>query len=98
MRSKANIRRIEAHEHAFLADLIRANGHETLLIDVGTGGPPQVKPDVTRTEVAFVASVDLDEYTSRGDRGECVTVMASAAPRMLEKLFADGRIDAVEGL
>ena len=33
-------------EHAFVAERIREHGHQVLLIDVGTGGPPQVTPDI----------------------------------------------------
>ncbi len=33
-------------EHAFIADLIRQHGHQVLLIDAGTGGPPQIAPDI----------------------------------------------------
>ena len=35
-------------EHAFLAKQIQLRGHEVLLIDVGTGGEPQVQPGVNR--------------------------------------------------
>ncbi|MFM8435708.1 MAG: Tm-1-like ATP-binding domain-containing protein, partial [Planctomycetia bacterium] len=42
----------KGREHAFVAERIRARGHATLLIDVGTGGPPQVPPDISREEVA----------------------------------------------
>ena len=39
-------------EHAFVAEQIRARGHDVLLIDVGTGGEPEVSPEITRFEVA----------------------------------------------
>jgi uncharacterized protein (UPF0261 family) len=35
---------------------------------------------------------------ARGDRGECVTAMAKAAPRLLERLVAEGRIQGVIAL
>ena len=44
-------------EHAFLAERIRARGHQVLLIDVGTLGEPQVKPDVSRAEVALAGGI-----------------------------------------
>ncbi|TWU01402.1 Tm-1-like ATP-binding domain-containing protein [Neorhodopirellula pilleata] len=85
-------------EHAFLADEIRRIGHQPLLIDVGTGKAAQVNPDITSEEVASAGEVDLAELKQRGDRGECVSAMAMAAPRILERLFRDGRIDAVVSL
>ena len=67
-------------EHAFVADLIRKRGHEVLLIDVGTGGEPQIAPDVTRFEVAEAGGIDLQPLIDGQDRGECVEAMSKAAP------------------
>lgn len=88
----------KGREHAFVAERIRARGHEPLLIDVGTGAEPAVRPDVTRAEVAAAAGLDLAAVAARGDRGECVTAMAKAAPRLLERLAAEGRIQGVIAL
>ncbi len=85
-------------EHAFVAERIRARGHSTLLIDVGTGDPPSVVPDFTREQVATAAGLDLTELLARKDRGECVMAMCGAAPVFLAKLAAEGKIDAVISL
>lgn len=85
-------------EHAYLADLIRAKGHEVILIDVGTGTEPTVEPDITREEVAQAAGIDLAEIQSRHDRGECVVAMSQAAPVMLAKLAREGKIHGVISL
>ena len=42
----------KGEEHAFVAALIARHGHKPLLIDVGTGGPATVQPDITREQVA----------------------------------------------
>ena len=39
-------------EHGFVAELIRARGHRTLVIDLGTDGPPQLEPDISREAAA----------------------------------------------
>lgn len=85
-------------EHRFVAELIRARGHRTLVIDVGTGGPPQIPPDISREEVAHLAGIDLAAIVARHDRGEAVAAMAQAAPVVLAKLLAEGRIDGVLSL
>ena len=85
-------------EHAFVAELIRARGHETLLIDVGSGDSPTVTPDITREQVAAEAGLDLAALVSRRDRGECVVAMSAAAPVLLEKLAAEGKIQGVISL
>jgi uncharacterized protein (UPF0261 family) len=88
----------KGEEHAFVANLIRRRGHEVLLIDVGSGGPPVVKPDITRDEVAAAGKIDLAALSARRDRGECVVAMSQAAPKMVEKLFRDGRIEGIISL
>lgn len=85
-------------EHGYVAELIRARGHNTLLIDVGSGAPPGVTPDITRDEVAAAAGVDLASLVARRDRGECVTAMTQAAPVLLSRLASEGRIDGVISL
>ena len=88
----------KGHEHQFVADLIKKNGHEPLLIDVGSGDEPQVTPDVTRYQVAEAAGVELQPILDRKDRGECVTAISKAAPVLLEKLAAEGEIHGVISL
>ncbi|MCP4508672.1 MAG: UPF0261 family protein [Fuerstiella sp.] len=88
----------KGHEHAFVADFIRGLGYQTLLIDVGTGDTPQVTPDISREEVARAGGVAIEELMSRADRGECVSAMAQAAPKLLEQLHSEGRIDGVVSL
>jgi uncharacterized protein (UPF0261 family) len=85
-------------EHAFVANRIRARGHQTLLIDIGTGGPPTETPDFTREQVAAFAGIDLAEILTRRDRGECVLAMINAAPVFLAKLAAAREIDGVISL
>ena len=85
-------------EHGFVAGQIRARGHKTLVIDVGTDQPPRLRPDVSREEVARLAGIDLAALTARHDRGECVAAMANAAAVVLAKLQSEGRIDGVISL
>ena len=88
----------KGEEHAFVAELIRKRGHETLLIDFGTGANPTVVPDITRHEVAEAGGIALDEILARHDRGESVSAMSEAAPALLSKLHAEGKIQGVISL
>ncbi|NNM31357.1 MAG: UPF0261 family protein, partial [Akkermansiaceae bacterium] len=88
----------KGEEHAFLAERIREQGHDTLLIDVGTGGDPQVAPDVTRFEVAEAGGIDLQPLIDKHDRGECVVAMSEAAPVLVARLAAEGKIDGIISL
>lgn len=88
----------KGEEHAFVAERIRARGHQALLIDVGSGSEPGVEPDITREEVAAAGGVDLEALMAKKDRGRCVVAMSEAAPVLLRKLADDGRIDGVISL
>ncbi|YCM46841.1 Tm-1-like ATP-binding domain-containing protein (plasmid) [Verrucomicrobiaceae bacterium 227] len=88
----------KGHEHAFVADLIRQKGHDVLLIDLGTGGDPQITPDITRFQVADSINLDLQALLDKQDRGECVVAMSKAAPVLLARLAEEGKIDGVISL
>ena len=88
----------KGEEHAFVAALIARLGHKPLLIDVGTGGPATVQPDITREQVAASAGIDLAALMAKKDRGECVVAMTKAAPACVAKLAAEGRIDGIISL
>jgi uncharacterized protein (UPF0261 family) len=81
-----------------VAALIARHGHNPLLIDVGTGGPATVQPDVTREQVAAAAGIDLAALMAKKDRGECVVAMTKAAPAFVAKLAAEGKIDGIISL
>jgi len=88
----------KGEEHAFVAERIRARGHAALLIDVGSGAPAAVQPDIPREEVAAANGVDLAALMARRDRGECVTAMSQGAPVLLARLVEQGTIQGVISL
>lgn len=88
----------KGEEHAFVADLIRQRGHQTIIIDVGTLGVPRLQPDITRQQVAAAADLDLPALVARHDRGEAVKGMSEAAPLVLFELVAKKKIDGVISL
>ena len=88
----------KGEEHAFVAALIAKQGHKPLLIDVGTGGPATVQPDITREQVAAAIGLDLASLMAKKDRGACVVAMTQAAPALVSKLASEGRIHAIISL
>jgi uncharacterized protein (UPF0261 family) len=88
----------KGEEHAFVAALIAQHDHKPLLIDVGTGGPATIQPDITREQVAAAAGIDLAALMAKKDRGECVVAMTKAAPALVAKLAAEGRIHGIISL
>jgi uncharacterized protein (UPF0261 family) len=81
-----------------VAALIAQHGHKPLLIDVGTGGPATVQPDITREQVAASIGLDLASLMAKKDRGACVVAMTHAAPALVAKLASDGRIHGIISL
>jgi uncharacterized protein (UPF0261 family) len=88
----------KGHEYAFLAERIREHGVDVLLVDAGIVGEPLATPDMTRDEVAAAAGVDAGELARAGDRGAAVEAMARGAAEVVERLHAEGRLDAIGGL
>src|SRR6478735_5902026 len=78
----------KGEELAFLRARLRQGGVEVLLADVGTGGPPTVKPDITRQEISA---------HDAGDRGGAVRAMADGAAELAKRLHAAGEIEGVLG-
>jgi len=85
-------------EHGFVAEQIRARGHQTLVIDVGTIGEPLIKPDITRNDVAQAAGIDIQTLTAKRDRGEAVAAMAKGVAMVVARLAAEGRINGIISL
>lgn len=86
-------------EHQFVAELIRAGGHTPLMIDVGTGSPAQVRPDVAREQIWELAGqTPAAPATDGGDRGKAVAAMSEAAPLAALKLFIQNRFQGIISL
>ncbi len=88
----------KGRELGYVRDIIRAEGIDTLLVDVGVLEPPPVTPDITREEVAQVAGFDLAALAARRDRGEAVAAMTRAAPLIARKLYSEGRLQGIISL
>ena len=88
----------KGEEHDFVAQLLRARGHQTLLIDVGTKDAPRVPPDLTREQVAIAGGIDLDVIGAQSDRGAAVAGMSMAAPQLIARLASENRIHGIISL
>jgi uncharacterized protein (UPF0261 family) len=82
----------KGEEYAYLRERLEQAGVGTLLVDVGTQGSPRARPDVSRESVAEAGGFDLASLT---DRGAAVQAMCAAAPRVVRRLFEEGRCQGV---
>ncbi len=85
-------------EYRFVQQCIEAQGHRTLLIDVGVLGPPKITADISREEVARAAGADAAQLAEKADRGEAVAAMARGAEALVPTLYAQHRFDAIMAL
>jgi uncharacterized protein (UPF0261 family) len=82
-------------EYAFLRSRLELAGVRTVVVDVGTQGPPRTEPDIRREEVAAAGGLDLAAITAVADRGAAVQAMCAAAPVVVRRLFDEGRCQGV---
>ncbi|MEO6810205.1 MAG: GNAT family N-acetyltransferase [Isosphaeraceae bacterium] len=85
-------------ELAFVRDLIRGAGLETIVIDAGSGGPPAFEPDIDRERVFFRAGTTSEELKSQGDRGLAVEASARGAASIVADLASQGRVEGIFAL
>jgi uncharacterized protein (UPF0261 family) len=85
----------KGEEYAFLRSRLELAGVRTLVVDVGTQGPPRTEPDVPREEVAAAGGLDLAALTAAAARGAAVQAMCAAAPVVVRRLYDEGRCQGV---
>lgn len=85
-------------ELAFVRDLLRARGAETLVIDAGSLGEPAFAPEVDRERVFSAAGTTIEAVRSAGDRGEAVNAAARGVAAIARSLHNEGRVSAVLAL
>ncbi|WP_422926034.1 Tm-1-like ATP-binding domain-containing protein [Singulisphaera sp. PoT] len=88
----------KGQELGFVRDLIRGHGHETLVMDVGSVGPPTIEPDIDRAEVFRASGTSWADVQAFGDRGKAVALAAQGAARLSGELGASNRISGIFGL
>ena len=81
----------KGRELAFVLDILRGRSVETIVIDVGSMGPPLIEPDIPRSEVFRHASIPTD-------RGQAVTLAAEGVASIVLGLDRSGQVDGVFAL
>jgi len=82
-------------DFAFLAGRLRAAGAQVIVIDVGTGEPDGLAPDIDGEAVAAAAGSTRAELRAAADRGRAVAVMGRGAAAVVADLVAQGRVGGV---
>ena len=88
----------KGRELDYLINAIKKAGAQVLTIDTGIGVPQCIKPDISNDEVAATVGVRTAELKRNNDRGYAIKCMVSGAERVLLRLYADNKVNAVIGL
>ncbi len=83
----------------YVREKIRAQGHETIVIDAGILDKPEIKADISREEVAQAGGTCLEELLTRAqetsDRMQIIQVMIEGASQTVQKLYHEGKVDGI---
>ena len=82
-------------DFAFLAGRLRAAGAEVIVVDVGTGEPHGLTPDIDGEVVAASAGTTRAALREAADRGRAVTEMGRGAASVIADLVAHGWVGGV---
>jgi uncharacterized protein (UPF0261 family) len=89
-------------EIGYVRDRIRERGHETIVLDAGVLGEPQVRADISREEVAEAGGKSLDdlrrEAQKSSDRMQIIQIMTQGTAETVARLHRQGRLDGILSL
>jgi uncharacterized protein (UPF0261 family) len=88
----------KGREAGYVRELLRAAGVEVALVDCGSQGEPEAKPDVAREELFRAAGTTLEAVRARAERGEAVNAAARGAAALARRFHDEGRLLGVLGL
>lgn len=85
----------KGEEVTFLKELIRRDGCNTIVIDVGTLHLPTAAPDISREQVAEAAGHDIVDLNKRKDRRASVQAVIEGASAVVVRLHERSQLTAV---
>ncbi len=88
----------KGQEFAFVKELMKKEGLNTLTVDFGVMGEPAFAPDISRKEVAAAGGGDLAYLASGEHKDVAMQVMATGLAIVVRKLFDEGKLDGIIGM
>ena len=82
-------------EVLFLRERVRQQGHKAMIVDAGVLEDPQLKPDVSRQEVAAAGGLSVGAMLSSGNKGKCIRTMIAGAAVIVKTLFDQGKFHGI---
>jgi uncharacterized protein (UPF0261 family) len=89
----------KGEDHAFLRKEILKRGHQTVAVNIGVlGGTALFPVDYDSGDVARAGGVDLAALRSRRDKAAAMKAFDTAAPKLVQQLFKEGKFDGIIGM
>jgi uncharacterized protein (UPF0261 family) len=89
----------KADEASFLADCVRANGHQPWIVDIGTGGSPRLAGDTPRGVVASAAGLANDGAgLAHMPKLEAMAAVVAGATAVVREMVERKQASAVLGI
>jgi uncharacterized protein (UPF0261 family) len=85
-------------EYAYVRDVFLRGGFNVVVVDAGTRGTPQFKPDISREEVARAVGVEIHNVVDRTDESKEIQIMMEGASRITRRLYESGKLDGIMAL
>jgi uncharacterized protein (UPF0261 family) len=88
----------KGRETAFLKEQIEKAGCRAVLADMGVVGPPTIKADLTRDQLAEAGGTPLSQLLDGATREKASPVMIRGAAKLIGEMVKNGQAHAVIGL
>ncbi len=88
----------KGREFAYVRQLLAALDLQTILVDAGSLGTPEIAADVRREAVFEAAGTTLAAIARAGDRGKAVESAARGASKIVVELHKRGQVDGILAL
>lgn len=80
---------------AYLKERIREHGHWPFVIDVGCGGAPSFEADITASQVAQAAGIEIEVVRRSTERRDAIQVMIKGAIARVSALCRAGEVEGI---
>jgi uncharacterized protein (UPF0261 family) len=89
----------KGEDHAFLREEILKRGHRTVTVNIGVLATTSLFPvDYEAEAVAKAGGINLAELRSAKDKSAAMKAFDEAVPKLILRLFAEGKLDGVIGM
>jgi len=83
-------------EFSYVNKHVRQKGFDTIVVDAGVRGSPQLKPDITHDEVAAAAGTTVEALAAPGGgEAKAIDTMSKGAAKVAQELYRSGKLDGI---